>query len=102
MLVTYIRNRRGEKVACLVAARLLDDIGIGWSKCNRLDRFNKEIARFIAEGRANKCLINKNPRCIDEKIINKDTVPTCVKKNIYDFVKRAKKYFKDVQWDSTK
>ena len=96
MLISYVRNRKGEKIGCLLAAKTSSNcVGVGWSKCNKLDKFDKKIAKIIAEGRANKCPIDCS-LWMNNRIIRNS--PTCIYKNIFDFVNRAKRYFKDAEW----
>ncbi len=95
MLVKYVRNKYGEKIGCLVALKVSDTkIGVGWSKCNKLDNFSKKKARFIASRRAEKCFIdNKNDWYYNKIILN---APDCIKEDFLVFVNRTKKYYRDV------
>jgi len=49
MLVKYVKNNRGNLIGVVVAT---DKHNIGWSLCNKRDRFNKDFGRYIAIGRA--------------------------------------------------
>jgi hypothetical protein len=48
-VLKYVRNEDGHPVGCVVAT---GPGQIGWSACHPNDRFNKELARRIAIGRA--------------------------------------------------
>jgi len=50
-LVQYVTDEKGKKIGCLVST---GKGKIGWSICHRLDTFNKQKAREIARGRAEK------------------------------------------------
>jgi len=49
MLVKYTRDKNGHRNGVVVA---VDHGVVGWSKCNKKDKFNKELGLRIAEGRA--------------------------------------------------
>ncbi len=49
MLIRYVRNKRREKIGVLVA---LGRNNVGWSRCNKTDRFNKDRGLHIAIMRA--------------------------------------------------
>lgn len=69
----------GYIVGAVVDERLY---GIGWSLCNRLDRFDKERGLMIALSRTNSTEINP---------------PFSLVAKISDFSRRCDKYFKDKQ-----
>lgn len=58
LIYNYLRNprftqsghllTRGPKLGVVLALQTSDGIYLGWSKCNKLDRFNRELAIWIA------------------------------------------------------
>jgi hypothetical protein len=85
-IIQYIRNQDGRKIGALVATS--EDgktIKIGWSLCNDKDTFNKEFAKKIAFGRAEKSF--------EREYI----VPTKIIQNVLKFEERVCKYFPDVE-----
>lgn len=58
LIYNYLRNprftqsghllTRGTKLGIVLALQTSDGIYLGWSKCNKLDRFNRELAIWIA------------------------------------------------------
>lgn len=79
MLVNYFRNKNGQPVGCVVA------IGpgvVGWSKCNtKKDRFDKEMAKKIAAGRA--------------EVFSSKPIPECMNDMFSQMTERSYRYFKD-------
>jgi hypothetical protein len=86
MLFQYVRNKNHQRIGVLVAMKVedIDDkthVVVGWSKCNRKDRFNsdsgKELAiRRIGTGRTTVA------------------IPRGVREHLAKFTDRAKRYFK--------
>lgn len=81
MLIEYVRDEFRQLVGCVVA--IYDDrngFSLGWSKCMKLDRFDKRRALHIAIGRA--------------QVGSSVTPPYCVRPILSKMENRAKKYFK--------
>ena len=49
MIYEYMKDKYGHRKGVVCAT---SKIGIGWSLCNKKDRFNRDFALKIAEGRA--------------------------------------------------
>ena len=88
-----------ENVGILVAGKGDDGvIRIGWSKCSKLDKFDSEKGREIAQQRAMK--IERGPYATSQNIISTNAqqdrpqIPDIVEKAITGFVERAMRYFK--------
>lgn len=45
MIRQYVRKRNKKPVGILVAFKDDNGVHIGWSQCNKTDRFDKEIGR---------------------------------------------------------
>jgi len=78
MLVSYVRNKKREKIGVVVA--IYRD-QVGWSLCRtKLDRFDKDLGLRIAYGRAITGSATKPP--------------TTVMKTYNDMMDRSKAYYK--------
>jgi hypothetical protein len=88
MLITYVRDKNGHKIGAVVALVKDDTIRVGWSKCNKQDKFNKQMALMIASVRAKRATI-------DLPYGTKNAIPFCVRETFDSMTHRAKKYFKD-------
>ena len=96
MLVKYVRNSRGHKIGVVVAINATE---IGWSLCNAKmgDIFNSYRAIEIAVGRAKSyaLFIEREVCCIT--VLNKKgdvvNVPISCKRDFYNMVERARRYF---------
>jgi len=89
MLITYVRDKNGQRVGAVVA--LLKEgntIGLGWSKCNKQDKFDKERAKAIAKARA--AFANA-----DLPYGTNSVMPSCMTESVNKMVRRANKYFKE-------
>ena len=75
----YVRDSKRQLIGVMTAIKAEDGILIGWSKCNKLDTFNKIRGLQIAIGRAETGSIVEPPRV--------------VKKALAEFEKRAERYF---------
>ena len=75
--ITIRKRHQNKKVGALVA---LGPNQVGWSKCSKLDIFNKELALNLARGRA---LSKNNP-----------PLPSSIRKEFSQMCDRAKRYFK--------
>ena len=78
MLIEYLRDKNGNPIGVAVAVSKED---IGWSLCNKRDKFNKQRALEIAVGRATKRDIS-------------DTKPVTILPLFNKIYARAQKYFK--------
>lgn len=82
-VIQYVRSRKNIPHGVLVAVKCEDGFRLGYSLCNRKDRFNKRMALKIAIGRAE----------IGAGYASAD-LPHPVAKMIPDFTSRCKKYYK--------
>ena len=82
MLVEFIRNENREPVGCVVA---IDRDCIGVSLLNPKDKFNREVARNLAAGRALSGIV-PDVRGRKEEV---------VERAIRRMASRAYRYFKD-------
>ena len=113
MLIEYVKNKRKERVGCLVAEKVIfsdcdtkgdfvaDFVAVGWSKYNsKVEKisFNKKIALRIAVDRMKKLITNYDDR--SHKRSKKDinlNCPCCpftIQDKWIDFQKRCVKYFR--------
>lgn len=83
-VIQYVRDKNGDPRGVLVAVKLPNPIGyrIGYSLCNKKDRFSKDMALKIAIGRASD---------LDGTY---SSIPNPVAKMIPAFTDRCKKYYK--------
>lgn len=83
-VIQYIRNKKRIPIGVITAVKSECEYGfnMGYSLCNKKDRFNKKMALKIALGRAN--------------VVNdvQEVFPHEVRKMISSFVDRCKKYYK--------
>ena len=79
MIYEYVRDRNGHPLGVVVALGKKD---VGWSLCNKKDKFDKEFGLMIAKGRAIKTKTK-------HKFIPKTVLPY-----IHKMEDRAKRYFK--------
>ncbi len=95
-LIHYVRNKKGQKIGVIVAARteLYDYPVVGWSLCNiKKERFNKYIGLQKALSRA----VDKNDGATLEDFGVKHTLPQATLKHFGDFRVRAERYFYKVE-----
>jgi len=88
-VIQYVRNRKNIPHGVLVAIKTDEGFSIGYSLCNKKDRFNKRMALKIALGRAEW---SGDP---EERV--PDPLPHPVRKIIPLFWERCKKYYKVTQ-----
>jgi len=84
-VIQYVRSRKNIPHGVLVAIKTDDGFRMGYSLCNKKDRFNKRMALKIALGRAE---------------IQADEVrvlPHPVARMVPAFTSRCKKYYKVTQ-----
>lgn len=77
-----VKLHRGKPVGVVVA---IDKGKIGWSLCNKTDRWNREVGKNLAIGRA----VNG--------IVAGKLIPQTVFPVFLDMVRRAEKYFPGVE-----
>lgn len=82
-VIQYVRTRKNIPHGVLVAIKTEEGFRIGYSLCNKKDRFNKRMALKIAVGRAEMGM-----ETVD------GTVPHPVRKMVPAFTSRCKKYYK--------
>jgi hypothetical protein len=80
-VIQYVRDRKRVPYGVLVAVKRDGGFGVGYSLCNKKDRFSKKMALKIALGRTNY-----------SNEVSKD--PYAIVKMLPDFVERCKKYYK--------
>lgn len=81
-VIQYLRNKKGVPYGVLVAVKNPDSrYRVGYSVCNRKDRFSKQRALEIAIGRAEVCS-------------DLGPTPHDVAKNLGNFKDRCDKYYK--------
>lgn len=82
MLIEYLRDKNRKPIGCVVA---LDQDSIGVSLLNPKDKFNREVARNLAAGRALSGIV-PNVRGRKEEM---------VERALKRMARRAYSYFKD-------
>lgn len=103
-VIQYVRNKKRVPYGVIVAVKTDEGFSMGYSLCNKKDRFEKKMALKIALGRAlwgngvaNKSQ-NKPHFCKENGLTydNWETVqpPHDVRKMIPTFVNRCNKYYK--------
>lgn len=103
-VIQYVRNKKRVPYGVIVAVKTDKGFNIGYSQCNKKDRFEKKLALRIALGRASSEDVrdskfqNKPHFCKENGITydNWETVqpPHDVRKMISTFVNRCNKYYK--------
>jgi len=81
MLVQYV-TKSTKKKGVMVAIPINSAVRFGWAMCHRRDKFNRELGKKIAMGRA--LCENKNY-----------DLPASMKRDFKKFVNRAERYYKD-------
>jgi len=84
-VIQYVRNKKNVPHGVIVAIKSDDGFSIGYSLCNKKDRFNKRMALKIAIGRAE---LSSDPAILAM------AMPHPVKKMASAFWARCKKYYK--------
>jgi len=88
------RQHKRRLIGVLVSFQHEDQIYIGFSKCNRKDEFDKDIALDIAIGRA-MCIVNKKGD------MQPYSIPFSLATHFVEFVDRSKRYFKNAELNGT-
>lgn len=79
MLINYVRDKKGRPFGVVVATgRNL----IGWSKCNKSDKWNRELGLKIAA--------NRSSSCVPSDVVD---VPKDMVTHYMSMVTRSRKYF---------
>ena len=81
-VIQYVRCNKNIPHGVLVAVKCENGYRLGYSLCNKKDRFNKRMALKIALGRA------------DNNAVVGEPTPHPVRKMIPAFLDRCKKYYK--------
>lgn len=79
-VIQYIRDKNNNPRGVLVAVKHENGFRIGYSLCNKKDRFNKNMALKIALGRANA--------------MSDGPIPHPVDRMLEEFTNRCKRYYK--------
>lgn len=56
MIKQYIRNKKGQPIGCLVAKKRGSKYAVGFSKCRKGDKFDKEFGTEVAQRRVDMLL----------------------------------------------
>lgn len=86
-VIQYVRDKKGVPYGVVVAVKVDDGYRLGYSLCNKKDRFSKDMALKIALGRA---LWSLDPFGMND-------IPHPVKKMLPTFSNRCKKYYRVAQ-----
>ena len=79
MLIKYVRDRKNKPIGCVVA---IDKDKLGWSLCNRRDKWNRKVAVELAKKRA---IENHGIKIIPITVVSEYKIMS----------NRARKYFKE-------
>ena len=82
-LIKYVRDKKGKPFGVVVArgANL-----VGWSKCNKSDKWDRSVGLEIAFDRAYS----------SEPLLDILDIPKDMAKDFYDMIIRSRKYYKVV------
>lgn len=85
-IISYVRDNKGRPQGALIAVREENGKGyrVGYSLCNKLDRFSKAMAVKIALGRA---AAGRPPSS------EKEPLPHLIRRNIPAFIERCARYY---------
>ena len=96
MIWQYVRDRKNRKVGVVIAYRTDEgNIMLGWSLCNKKDKFDKTIALNKATQRAKHIGVFQK---IGNRIWSynmEDNVPRSITNTFINVSERAKRYYKD-------
>lgn len=94
-VIQYVRTRKNIPHGVLVAVKCEDGFRLGYSLCNKKDRFNKRMALKIALGRAEMSSDSDFAFATCGGFMGESTkVPHPVRKMIPAFTTRCNKYYK--------
>lgn len=91
MLVKYIKNNRGVLVGTVVA---IGPNEVGLALCSPKDRFNKEMGKRVALGRAKLAKSGDFERAVPHLPNRKDLDSTQIVREYDEMVDRSVRYFK--------
>ena len=83
-VIQYVRNKKGVPLGVVVSVKNDGGFSVGYSLCNKKDRFRKETALKIAFGRAES----------KGAILEVHEIPREIIKVIPMFVERCKRYYR--------
>jgi hypothetical protein len=101
-IVQYIRDGRGQRIGAVVAvSNETEGFHVGWSVCNKKDRFDKHRALQIATGRAEVGTTHTQPvrmvnRAVTDGNVSYNVRVDAVSETINKVKSRAAAYFKGV------
>lgn len=84
-VIQYVRDKKGVPYGVVVAVKVDDGYRLGYSLCNKKDRFSKDMALKIALGRA------------EIKTDDVRVLPHPVARMVASFTDRCKKYYRVAQ-----
>lgn len=85
----YLRDKHKQPHGIILANKVDDKIHVGWSVCNKKDKWNRAVGVMIAESRSGA---TKYYNMQFEKYC--ELAPQKVRENMPRFIDRAKRYFK--------
>lgn len=91
-VIQYVRSNKKIPYGVVVAIKSDNGFRIGYSLCNKKDRFNKRMALKIALGRASEALGSAFANTIT--IGGHGVIPHSIDRMLDKFESRCKKYYK--------
>lgn len=91
--IYHVRDKKGMIIGTLFASKEHDQIYVGWSKCNPVDKFNRSVAILKAHQKAThigEWMRNKEDNLV---WIDGTIVPKEIRKNLPEFVERVSRRF---------
>jgi hypothetical protein len=83
-VIQYVRNKKRVPYGVIVAVKSDGGYSLGYSLCNKRDRFAKKMALKIALGRA----------CFNGDEVGGESTPHDIRRVVSSFVDRCNKYYK--------
>lgn len=83
-VIQYVRNKKRVPYGVIVAVKSDGGYSLGYSLCNKRDRFAKKMALKIALGRA----------CFNGDEVGGESTPHDIRRVVSGFVARCNKYYK--------
>lgn len=90
MIVQHVYGGHGRIIGTLVGLTVGDKVAIGYSKCRRTDKFNRQTGIEIAKKRAYKLILFTDGK----RQVPKWNMPHSLTLHFDTFCKRCSKYFK--------
>lgn len=84
-IIQYIREEDRTPIGCMVAIGDNNGVNIGFSLCNKWDKFNKERGIFIAENRAK----SDKAFCYNSGYPEISNIPPSIINDIEKFIERV-------------